>query len=319
MFLLSLCFAVSLQNAFVSLPSKTDPIVLYASENRDDLLLLHCKALKKAKKSIHLTIYALTDPHIIRILNKKAEEGVSITIYYDPRASEEMEKKLHPQIRLYPVVMSGLMHRKILITDHKKVFLGSANMTQQSLQIHGNLVSGIRSKELASSLEQETFSQKEISLAEQNVEVLFLSETGKASLEKLETMILTAKKTISVAMFTLTHPRLLKALETAHKKGVKVEVALDYHTAKGASKSAKKALEKAGIPLYIGSSQKLLHHKWVYIDEETLAFGSTNWTKAAFQKNKDCIVILNSLKENQRKAMNSLWKTLLLESQKVIL
>jgi len=317
---LLLCSALylwtSLQNSLLELPSKKNPVLLYSTECNDDLLLLHCKALQKAKKSIHLTIYALTDPHIVKILNSKAAEGLKVAVYFDPSASGELQKKLHPKIDYYPVVMSGLMHRKILIIDHKKVFLGSANMTPQSLQIHGNIVAGIRDRPLATEMEKEGFSAIETHVEEQTVNVYFLPETGKSTLKKMKEMILSAKKIIHVAMFTLTHPELLEALKVAHQRGVQVGVAIDDYTAKGASRSALKILQKAGIPTYIGSSQKLLHHKWMWIDEETLVFGSANWTKAAFQKNKDCVVVMTPLKEAHKKTMHTLWDVLQLEGQK---
>ena len=54
----------------------------------------------------------------------------------------------------------------------------------------------------------------------------------------------------------------------------------------------------------------------MWIDEETLVFGSANWTKAAFQKNKDCVIVMTPLKEDHKKTMHTLWGVLQLEGQK---
>ena len=36
------------------------------------------------------------------------------------------------------------MHRKVLLVDGEEVWLGSANMTRDSLRMHGNLMVGIK-------------------------------------------------------------------------------------------------------------------------------------------------------------------------------
>jgi phosphatidylserine/phosphatidylglycerophosphate/cardiolipin synthase-like enzyme len=74
-------------------------------------------------------------------------------------------------------------------------------------------------------------------------------------------------------------------------------------------------LAKAGVPVAFSRGNQLLHHKWAYIDEDKLISGSANWTKAAFNRNQDCFLVLDRLNQDQKKFMNALWKRISLESQ----
>ena len=115
-------------------------------------------------------------------------------------------------------------------------------------------------------------------------------------------------------MFTLTHPQIAAALINAKKRGVDVSIAVDYYTAKGASKKALDGMEKEGVRILNSQGRQLLHHKWVVIDDNILVMGSANWTKAAFSKNHDFLFFLSPLNPDQRQFLNRLWETIESES-----
>ena len=75
----------------------------------------------------------------------------------------------------------------------------------------------------------------------------------------------------------------------------------------GASAKVAALLKKGGIPVKCNRGGNLLHHKFMYIDGKTLVNGSANWTKAAFEKNDDCFIILHDLTDTQREFMDKLW------------
>ncbi len=290
----------------VTVPTPDQPLVFYSNQCRHDLKALFLHAIKNAKTSIHLSIYGLTDPSIIAALSKKANEGLEVSIYYDRKASSSL-KRLPSSIQLYPHTSSGLMHRKILVIDRSTLYLGSANFTPPSLSQHDNLVIGLLDPQLAGFLAQPTgyffsFSRGELWL---------LPHEG--ALMRLLSLIDGAKKSIHIAMFTFTHPRVTDALAAANKRGVKVRCVVDGTTGKGASKKALEKLCAEKIPCHLSQGMQLLHHKWALIDKETLVVGSANWTAAAFTKNQDCFLVL-PLGERERKFMKNLWKVIKLES-----
>ncbi|NBP21731.1 MAG: hypothetical protein EBV36_07585 [Burkholderiaceae bacterium] len=97
-------------------------------------------------------------------------------------------------------------------------------------------------------------------------------------------------------------------LITAKKRGVDISIVVDMHSGLGASAKMVAELKNAGIKILLSQGVQLLHHKFVYIDGQTLITGSANWTKAAFTKNSDCLIILHNLSQEQKTFMNRLWR-----------
>jgi phosphatidylserine/phosphatidylglycerophosphate/cardiolipin synthase-like enzyme len=298
------------------LPDAQEPLIFYSNQTRQDIKLIFCKALSRARRSIYLMMYGITDPDILSILKKKITDGVESKIHYDKSASVNLRKKLPASANAVPFPSKGLMHRKILVVDDSSVFLGSANFTTASLKHHDNLVIGIFCPPLAACLTGEAEAMFPFEVAGQQVELWLLPDRGKTkpALHKLIAEIAHAQHSIELAIFTLTHPALTEALIDAHHRGVRVKVALDLYTARGASRHMVKRLESAQIPLFYSRGQELLHHKWALIDQKTLVVGSANWTQAAFAKNEDFLLYLYNLDQNQKKFISKLWRTIELES-----
>ncbi|MFI5334551.1 MAG: phosphatidylserine/phosphatidylglycerophosphate/cardiolipin synthase family protein [Chlamydiales bacterium] len=291
-----------------ALPDKDLPLIFYSNHTRHNLHKLFLRAIRETRSSLSLTIYALTDPEIRTLLAQKSVAGIKTKILYDPSATPPLEIATSK-----PVEMSrGLMHRKILILDHEKVLLGSANLTATSLKAHDNLVAALYHPGLANFLGENESGSHLFSLGKTKGELWLLpSERAQARLiEEIDH----AKEKIYVAMFTLTHPLLTEALISAHKRGVDVRVALDHYTAEGASAPVLKQLRESGIPLFLSQGQQLFHHKWAWIDRSTFILGSANWTRAAFTQNQDCLMILHHLKFKHKKQLEKIWNIIEKES-----
>ncbi len=292
-----------------SLPSPENPIVFYSNQKRDDFRLVLKKAFTLAQKSISITMYAITDEELLKKLYQKAQNGIAVQIWHDPKSGST--PVLTPLVAT-PVKTKGLMHRKIITTDDAHVFIGSANMTTSSLVLHDNLSVGFYHPVLAQFLKKPTSSYFDFKLQNQSCRLWLLPDLQ--ALDYLAKQLDQAEHSIFVAMFTLTHPKLLQTLVNAQNRGVQVTVAVDHYAARGASKKAVKFLQDNKIPVTFSQGQQLLHHKWAYIDRSQVIFGSTNWTKAAFAKNQDCLVFLRSLTPDQQKLFDHLSRTITLES-----
>lgn len=294
------------------LPSEEKPLLFYSNQKRQDLKLTLCHALKKAQTSLNLQMYAITDPDILSLLEKSEKRGIIPKIIYDKSASGHL-KNLN---NATAAKGKGLMHRKIVVVDHAQVFLGSTNMTSQSLRIHDNLMVGIYHPELAEFLEEEETTRSfSFSVEGQPAELWLLPDANDLALKRLLQEIDSAKEKISIAIFTITHPKITKALIAAKRRGVKVKVAVDFFTERGASHKAIETLSAEKIPIYCSQGRQLLHHKWALIDRSTLIVGSANWTKAAFTQNRDCLLILKDLRAPQINYLRKLWKIIELESE----
>lgn len=305
------------------LPTPDAPAALYETRN-DNLKALVIQAIRQANSSVLLIIYSLRDRDVIEALHQKAEEGVDVTVICDAKASKDVAKPLGKKVNILRRYSEGLMHQKILVIDEAQVWIGSANLTQESLDHHHNLITAFVSPDIAQTITHKASLFKEYGPCEpvktccaqvggQQISFGLLPDE-KAGVKHIRSLIQSAKKTIKVAMFTFTRFDFAKDLVDAHNRGVEVAVALDRGMSKGAGQKVAAYLKKNGIPLYISEGKALLHHKFAYIDNSTLINGSANWTKAAFTQNEDCFMILYELTPNQSASMDSLWNNLLLET-----
>lgn len=306
------------------LPDSTHPIELYANQTRDDLQGTFASAILSAKESVLLIIYSLTDSHVIHALKEKSQQGIPVTVICDPKASRRVEQKVGPDVATFKRFTDGLMHQKILVIDGKQIWLGSANMTTESLRTHGNLVMGFESPALAEVIKQKAAAMKEdaciaiphqeVVLGTQKTELWFLPDDPQA-VQRIKQLLQSAQKTLKIAMFTWTRYDLAQEVINAAKRGVSVEVVIDKQSGHGASAKVVKMLKQGGIPVRLSTGSALLHHKFAYIDDTTLINGSANWTKAAFTQNDDCFLILHEVNERQKDLLASMWGVIINESR----
>lgn len=293
------------------MPSEASPILFYSNNCRQDLKEIFCLSLQRAKKSIYLSTYGLSDPHILTLLQNKIREGLSITITCHPREISSIQKLLGTSVKIVPCQSSGLNHEKITILDNKIVFLGSTNLTETSLSLHDNILIGIFSHNLANHLLTRIPGGRcALSIKQQNLSFYFLPEKDKFTLNHILSVIGRAQEEIQIALFTFTHPEIQSALVQARMRGVKITVLMDQFLARGCCKKTVDTLKQANCITRTSNSHKLMHHKWARIDRTTFIVGSANWTKSAFVKNRDYILIINCLDKTQNTFIDNLWANL---------
>lgn len=326
---LSLLFYLWIGHLIITprMPLPTKPIEFYSIQMRDDLQLTFSEAIKSAKSSVVLLIYSLTDRKIIQALRKKSEEGVSVQVICDEKASRTAPRKLGPKVRTTLRKSRGLMHQKILVIDGINTWIGSANMTPTSLKLHDNLVIGLHSRDFAKQIEKKVHHMtttgriydipaSTCSVGNQRVEVWFFPDNTNG-VDKLTQLIQGAEKSIKVAMFTWTRHDLAQAIIKARERGVDTHVVIDRNSANGVSKKVVNFLTTHGIHVQCNAGASLLHHKLLIIDDNTLVNGSANWTKAAFTVNDDCFMILHDLNDRQRRYLRQLWSVMIAEADDI--
>lgn len=297
-----------------SLPKTQEPLL---QEHGLSSLFLH--AIESAQESILLASYSLSDPILLSALQKRAEAGIETTVVYDPSTSGREWSRLGKEVRQIARKGLGLTHQKLLVVDKELLCIGSANASTESLRWHDNLVLSCLHRELATLLvarETElapgplppTSELHPLKAGEQDLEFWQLPMEGEAALKRLIALLEGAEQRIQVAMFTWTHSALTEAVIAAHRRGVHVTAILDRTSANGTSYKTFRRLQEAGVPVRAHRGSPLLHHKLCIIDETILVMGSTNWTQAAFTKNRDCFVVLSPLTQAQRKRLQRAWK-----------
>ncbi len=267
-------------------PPRSTPS-FYSPQTGDDLKKLVVTTISSAQKSIDISIFSLTDPEVIEAINRQAASGIEVSIHFDPKHSPALVKKLHPSVTLSPWKKSGLMHKKIVIVDDHTTLIGSANFTLSSLMTHENLIMGLKSTPFATGLKL----RKNFVLPLHSQTLYTYQLPDLRALSHLLSLIERAQSSISIALFTLTHPKIISALQDAHLRGVHIDLHLDRACA-----SRIKCAPIVPIP---HSGPQLLHQKVALIDNTTLIFGSANWTGAAFTRNSDTLHILTPLTPSQ--------------------
>ena len=273
--LLFLAAAFVVRSAHTPLPTLVSPLQWHSSESSDDLKQLIQKALSEAKHSIYLSAFTLRDSSIMRLLQKKVRAGLKVEVICDGRYNNPKEPFIQAKRA------AGLLHRKVLIVDDAKVYFGSANFTHSGLSEQANHVAAIYSPALATFLKKGEGIYREDSL-----ELYCLP--SKEGLQRLIDEINQTKKSIEIALFSLTHPDILKALHRAEKRGVDVRAIID-------SSSIKRARSLSHLFTWKGGA--LMHHKFALFDKERIAFGSANWSRSAFEKNLDLIAFMPAPKK----------------------
>jgi len=297
----------------VQLPTDEKSILFYSTQKQQDLKLTYIEAIQKAKKKITLATFTLKDPHVIAWLNKKVNEGVEVTLYYDQNHNGEVINELDQRIKAFPYQHSALMHRKLLITDDQMVILGSANFTTNSLWEDDNLCNAIFDESVATWFEKHLMHydlRGNFHIKDVNVSCFLTPDRKREGIEKVLQIITKAEKKIQIAMYSFTHPEILKALVAAKEKGVEVEIFLDRRMKFQNTLRKQKAYEALKSSIKFGRKKTLLHHKCALIDEKIFIMGSTNWTQAGFLKNQDFLIVYESLDHKHIAYLQSIFKLL---------
>lgn len=101
-----------------------------------------------------------------------------------------------------------------------------------------------------------------------------------------------ATKSIDVAAYSSTHPKIVKALVDTHKRDVKVRVLTDSQQAAGnTQKHAMNTLKLVGVPIKVNTHTGLMHLKMSVIDGQTATTGSYNYTNSASERNDEMFVV----------------------------
>lgn len=101
--------------------------------------------------------------------------------------------------------------------------------------------------------------------------------------------------TLDVAVYSLTHPRIAKAVQDAHERGVAVRVLTDKVQA-SSKYSMAGDLDEAGLSVRLDHQAGSMHNKFAVSDaalpSRAVALGSFNWTKSADERNAESLVIV---------------------------
>ena len=191
--------------------------------------------------------------------------------------------------------------------------------------IHDNVFSTSEQKELKQMIQDQNFSKRELDflrsqifdIASQHQEQLskqslinWIEATNKLTLGQQQeeeksrvyfspgrtcqsaiiNLIRSARESLKICVFTISDNDIADEIIAAYKRGVGVKVLTDNDKSfdKG---SDIELLHKNGISVRIDTDSNHMHHKFCIVDKEVLLTGSYNWTRSAYERNDENILI----------------------------
>lgn len=127
--------------------------------------------------------------------------------------------------------------------------------------------------------------------ASAQMEVGFSPEGGAERLV-LKT-INTSQKSIRLAAYAFTSPKIVRALVNAKRRGVDVRVVADEKSNESKSGAAAlNLLANARIPVRVNGQYAIHHDKYIVSDEAHVQTGSFNYSQAAAQSNSENVIVI---------------------------
>lgn len=272
------------------------------------------RLIHKTKKTFYGAFYDISSIQISEELIRAHKRGVDVRLVTEK--SNFSGKAILSLIREgIPIVTdnrSGLMHNKFAISDHKYVFTGSYNLTDNGTGKNNNNAIIIKSTGLAEIFFQEfqemfgskifgnkkergLFSQLNkkyyVKLKNTNINAYFSpdDDVEKIILRRIRK----ARKSIRFMYFSFTSGKVADEIISKHKSGIKIMGLMEKRGSFSKySQFVKMNLE--GIPVKRDKNRYIMHHKVIIIDDYRVITGSYNMSKNASKRNDENIVIIDN-------------------------
>lgn len=107
-------------------------------------------------------------------------------------------------------------------------------------------------------------------------------------------VINSAQRSIRMMAYSFTSPEVMKALLSAKKRGVDVQIVVDERGNRSKSSvAAMNLVANAGIALRTDDHYKIQHDKVIIVDGVTTETGSFNYSRAAARSNSENAVVVH--------------------------
>ncbi|MFA6141968.1 MAG: phospholipase D-like domain-containing protein [Candidatus Omnitrophota bacterium] len=291
-------------------------------------------AIDSAQNCIDAAIFNFDNEEIVQALERAKSRGVKIRVHLHNNSKIEKRLKKEGFDVRSKLRKSGLMHDKFMIIDNEIVYSGSYNWTDKAESNRENVIVLPCATPFMEEFKYMWEGEKDKLWPQRDtappgrVGVLF-SPRDRCN-ECIKNIISQAIKEnpagiptkIQIALYFFTDNEIAEKLFEAKEKGFDIEILLDK-TQESRKDSVVKHLfdlqQKAnnkGLPSRGRGSLKIryhriegvtMHNKFAIIGNTTVT-GSYNWTKSAWQKNNENLVIIPSIVEEYADEFERLWK-----------
>lgn len=118
---------------------------------------------------------------------------------------------------------------------------------------------------------------------------------GEDCRRQLLDLLVAARKTLDISVFTISDDRLSDAIIAAHKRGIQVRLITDNDKALDQGSDIARLIAY-GVDVRMDNTANHMHHKFAVVDKRILVNGSFNWTRSATDYNQENILVTNEPK-----------------------
>lgn len=118
---------------------------------------------------------------------------------------------------------------------------------------------------------------------------------GEDCRRQLLDLLVSARESIDISVFTISDDRLTDAIYAAHQRKIRVRVITDNDKARDEGSDIFYLIDK-GVDVRMDNTENHMHHKFAVIDKKVLVNGSFNWTRSASDSNQENILVTDEPK-----------------------
>lgn len=254
-------------------------------------------SIKKATKSIHVTMYLLTDNDIEDALveaSKTKEVKVVLNGVFPEGGNANTSAYNKLKAAKVPVVWSSTTyaytHSKCVIIDGSAAWIMTMNLTESSAATNREFLAydtDASDVAIAEEVFQADFSGEGVVVGGKLL-VSPPTTSERDSRTTLISFIQSAQSTIDMEAETLSDDKIVAELIAAHEAGVTVRIVLDSSSGPGstAQQKAVKLIKDAGISIKTLRNPDV-HAKAIVIDDTAMYIGSMNFTYNSLVNNRE--------------------------------
>ncbi|MFN2581444.1 MAG: phosphatidylserine/phosphatidylglycerophosphate/cardiolipin synthase family protein [Candidatus Dormibacteria bacterium] len=250
-----------------------------------------------ARVSVQVEVYEFNHPAMVAAVTAVHRRGVRVTVIDDP--SESSSVATMTRLRAdgvdvvdYPVRRLMIDHVKLLLVDTSVAVIGGINWGSASpanhdydAEIRGPAVNNL----------EEVFARDLVTCgrsvpvppARADPAITVATTLPALDIRPLALGLINgARTTLDLELFVITDTGVVRALEAAAARGVRVRVLLD--PTQHSSDPSMHAIAGSGVAVrWYRSHGELLHAKAIVADSSSVLFGSANWSGGGFARNHE--------------------------------
>lgn len=280
----------------------------------DSLDAALARVIRSAQTSVDLATYQFDLSNVLHAILDANRRGVKVRVVTDidvlnnPKENQLFQELKNSGIPIVGGNAKAIMHNKFVVVDKRTVWMGSWNFTLYDTYRYDNNGIVIQSAELARNYTvtfDKMFNDKQfgparkaggtmprLMIGSSAVENYFAPEDRVA--EKIIARLKQAARTIDFMAFAFTDASIgATVLERAHGGVVVRGVFETTHADSSTSQYGK--LKRAGLDVRVDGNPFLMHHKVFIVDDQTVIFGSFNFSRHAEEENDENLLIIDDL------------------------